>query len=287
MTLPIRIIPLLHVKGPNLVKGVQLEGLRVLGPPDAYAKWYYENSADELIYNDVVASLYQRNNLADVLSRTTQEVFVPVAAGGGIRSVDDARRLLNFGADKVLVNTAAIKTPKLITAISDVLGCQSTTLYVEAKRRDGWYECLTDNARETTGVNVLDWIPQAVSLGAGEVLLASVDKDGTGLGFELELIHSISTLINVPLIAAGGCGKPEHAVAAVRAGADAVAISSYLHYGAMKHVAVKEGYSEGNIEFLRGARGAPRFSGTIQDIKQALASAGYPVRSTDQPAAIA
>lgn len=285
--LPVRVIPLLHVKGPNLVKGVQLEGLRSLGSPDAYAKYYYEQGADEIAYLDVVASLYQRNNLADVLARATQDVFVPVAAGGGIRSVDDARRLLiNCGADKVMLNTAAVKHPELIQEIAYVTGCQSVVLYVEAKQRDGYYECLTDNARETTGINVLDWIPKAVSLGAGEVLLASVDRDGTGLGYDTTLIQSVSTICTVPLIASGGCGKPEHVVEAVQAGADAVAISAYLHYGAMGQVVAKEVCAEGNLEFLRGTRGAPKFAGTIQNIKQALARNGYSVRLADQPSAV-
>ena len=287
MTLLVRVIPLLHIKSNSLVKGVQLEGLRSLGSPDVYAKWYYEQCADEIAYLDIVASLYQRNSLGDVLAKTTDQVFVPVAAGGGIRSVDDARRLLNFGADKILINTAAIRRPQLIQEIAYIVGCQSVVLYIEAKKRGGWYECLTDSARECAGRNVVDWVQEAVSLGCGEVLLASVDRDGTGLGYDLPLIHAVASVCTVPLIAAGGCGTPQHAVEAVQAGADAVAVSSYLHYGAMAHVASINKQQEGNREFLRGTRGVSKFAGTIQDIKHALAQAGHPVRAADQALTVA
>ena len=276
--LPIRIVPLLHVKGNLLVKGVQLEGLRALGDPAAFAARYYEDSCDELVLVDIVASLYGRNNLGDVLDRTVAEVFVPVSAGGGIRSVEDARRLLLHGADKVLVNTSAVRRPQLIREIADVVGCQSMVVNIEAKRRSWGYEALTDNARECSGRNVVDWVQEAVALGAGEILLCSIDRDGTYQGFDLELIRAVSANLPVPLIAAGGCGAPEHVVEAVRAGADAVAISSLLHYGALSKVGSTSNQQEGNQEFLRGHRGAAKASATIQDIKDALAKAGYRVR---------
>ena len=283
----IRVIPLLYIKGPNLVQSVQREGLRVLGDPCAYARYYYEEfGADEIIYMDVVASLYLRNNLTEILSYAVADVFVPVGAGGGVRSVSDARSLLLAGADKVVVNTAATQRPQLIRELADVLGCQSVVVHIDAKQCGSHWEAMRDCAREKTGRDVMRWVEEVVTLGAGEILLLSVDKDGTGSGFDLPLIHAVASVCTVPLIAAGGCGTPQHAVEAVQAGADAVAISSFLHYGAMPHLAVT-GAQEGNTEFLRGTRGVPRFGGTIQDIKQALAQAGYPVRATDQPAAVA
>ena len=224
--LPNRIIPLLQVKGPNLVKGIQLEGLRVLGSPQAFASYYYQQGADEIIYLDIVASLYQRNHLAQVLRQATETVFVPVTAGGGVRSVADALTLLRQGADKVAVNTGALRRPELLRELADALGCQAVVLYVEARCRNGWWECLTDNGRETSGRDVLEWVPQAVEQGAGEVLLLSVDRDGTGRGFDLELIAAVAQGLTVPLIAAGGAGSPEHVAQALQAGADAVALAS-------------------------------------------------------------
>lgn len=255
-----------------------MEGLRVLGKPAAFAEFYYGNSADEIAYIDTVASLYGRNNLAELLQRTTDSVFVPVAAGGGVRSVDDALRLLRHGADKVLLNTAAIKRPALIHEISDAMGCQSVMLYVEAKWRDWGWEAMTDNARECSGRSVPDWVQEAVSLGIGEVLLHSVDQDGTGEGYDLDLIRVVSRGLSAPMIASGGCGKPEHVVEAIHAGADAVAVAGYLHYGAMHQVAAQEGITEGNTEFMRGLRGTPAFGGTLQSVKDALKDAGYLIR---------
>ena len=195
----------------------------------------------------------------------------------------DARKHLLQGADNVLVNTAAVKRPELISEIAQVMGCQSVMIYVEAKRRDGWWECLTDNARECSGRNVVEWVKQAVFLGAGEVLLASVDRDGTRQGYDLELIHAVSQGLAVPLIASGGCGKPEDAVEAVRAGADAVAVSSLLHYGAIDRINSPGSHHEGNLEYLRGRRGPALPGASIGAIKAALQQAGYSVRGPESP----
>ena len=250
----IRIIPRLDVKGPNVVKGIHLEGLRVLGRPEWFAARYYQDGADELIYLDTVASLYGRNNLADIVSRAAQQIYVPLTVGGGVRSVDDIQRLLRAGADKVATNTAAIKNPQIIRDAARAFGSQCVVLYVEAKQRGpGKYECLTDNARERTGLDVFDWVRRAVELGAGEILLMSVDREGTGKGFDVELTAQVASLVEVPVIASGGAGTPEQVAQVITEGkADAVCAASIFHYAlvdeARHHVTQVE---EGNVEFLQ------------------------------------
>ncbi len=227
-----RLIARLDIKGPNLIKGVHLEGLRVIGSPNEYAKRYYLQGADELIYIDCVASLYGRNSLGDILQSAAQDVFVPITVGGGVRSVDDATHLLRCGADKVAVNTAAVANPGLISEIARRFGSQCMVLSIEAKwTGPGRWEAFTDNGREGTGLDVIEWVRRGVALGAGEVLLTSVDKEGTRKGFDLELIRAVTNEVTVPVIASGGMGKPEHLVDVVRtANADAVAMADILHY---------------------------------------------------------
>lgn len=227
-----RLIARLDIKGPNLIKGVHLEGLRVIGSPNEYAKRYYTQGADELIYIDCVASLYGRNSLGDILQDTAQDVFVPITVGGGIRSVDDATHLLRCGADKVAVNTAAVANPELISEIARRFGSQCMVLSIEAKWiGPGRWEAFTDNGREDTGLDVIEWVRRGVALGAGEVLLTSVDKEGTRKGFDIELIQTVTSAVTVPVIASGGMGKPEHLVDVVRAASvDAVAMADILHY---------------------------------------------------------
>lgn len=228
----VRIIPRLDIKGPNLIKGIRLEGLRVIGDPQEYAIRYYEAGADELVYMDIVASLYNRNNLSDIISRAADRVFIPITVGGGIRSVDDARNILRSGADKVAINTAAIARPELISEIANRFGSQATVLSIEAKRvQDGRWEAYTDNGRERTGLDVVEWASRAVELGAGEILLTSVDREGTRKGFELDLISSVSRVVPIPVIASGGMGLIQDFAAAASAGADAVAMADVLHYG--------------------------------------------------------
>lgn len=228
----VRLIARLDIKGPNLIKGIHLEGLRVIGDPQTYARRYYDAGADELIYMDTVASLYGRNNLTSIVRRTAHDVFVPMTVGGGIRSADDVRTLLRAGADKVAINTAATKRPELITEIAERFGSQCMVLSIEAKRVGaGKWEVYTDNGRERTGLDVCQWARDGVERGAGEILLTSVDQEGTGMGFELELIRSVSSTVSVPVIASGGMGAPEHLVDAIRVGgADAVAIARVLHH---------------------------------------------------------
>lgn len=229
---PLRLIARLDIKGSNLIKGIQLEGLRVVGDPHDFALRYYRGGIDELIYMDVVASLYGRNNLTDVLERTACNVFIPITAGGGVRSPADVEALLKSGADKVAVNTAAITTPNLIREIAREFGSQCMVLSIEAKADGpGQWQAYTDNGREKTGIDVLEWAKRAVDLGAGEILLTSVDKEGTQTGFDVELVQAVATTVSVPVIASGGMGTLEHLKDVVIDGkADAVAMAHILHY---------------------------------------------------------
>src|SRR4051794_16829794 len=228
----VRLIARLDIKAPNLIKGVHLEGLRVIGDPHAHAVAYYEQGADELVYMDVVASLYGRNSLGDLLRRTVQDVFVPITVGGGVRSVEDVRTMLRCGADKVAINTAAVARPELIREASQRYGSQCIVLSIEAKQvAEGRWEAYTDNGRERTGVDVVEWAERAVELGAGEVLVTSVDREGTRRGFDLPLVRAVSHAVPVPVIASGGLGEPAHLVDVVNEGrADAVAVADALHY---------------------------------------------------------
>ena len=227
----LRLIARLDVKGPNLIKGVQLEGLRKVGDPREFAQRYYREGIDELLYIDVVASLYGRNSLTDIVRRTAEEVFIPITVGGGIRSVEDARTLLRSGADKVAVNTAAVGRPELIAELADRFGSQCVVASIQAKRQNGGWEALTDNGRERTGLDVVAWAARLAELGAGEILLTSVDREGTRQGFDIDLIASIAPAVPIPVIACGGMGQPRHLIEAVQVGhADAVAMAHVLHY---------------------------------------------------------
>lgn len=227
-----RLIPRLDIKGPNLIKGIHLEGLRVIGDPQEHARRYYEQGADELLYVDVVASLYGRNSLHDIVRKAAQDLFVPLTVTGGIRSVDDVREILRSGADKIGINTAATKRPELITEVARKFGSQCMVLSIEAKRvAPGCWEAYTDNGREKTGLDVVQWARRGVELGAGEILLTSVDREGTREGFDLELVAAVSRAVSVPVIASGGMGRLEDVARAVREGeADAVAMADVLHY---------------------------------------------------------
>lgn len=228
----IRVIAKLDVKAPNLVKGIQLEGLRKLGDPNDFARKYYEAGIDEIIYLDIVASLYNRNSLADIVCKATRSIFIPITVGGGIRSIDDARRILRAGADKIAINTAAIKNPDIVRQVAEEFGSQCMVSYIEAKKyAKGKWEAYYDCGRERTGLDVCEWAQQVSLLGAGEILLTSVDRDGTGQGFDLDLIRNVTGKVSIPVIACGGMGKPQDLVDAVIQGdADAVASAYALHY---------------------------------------------------------
>ena len=228
----IRLIARLDVKAPNLVKGIQLEGLRKLGDPNEFALKYYKQGIDEIYYEDIVASLYERNSLLEIIEKTTENIFVPITVGGGLRSIDDVSAVLRVGADKVAVNTAAIKRPSIISEIAQRFGSQCIVLSIQAKQQgDGW-EAYYDNGREHSGRDAVEWARQGEDLGAGEILLTSVDREGTAKGFDLELIQAITDEVNVPVIASGGMGHLSDLDAAVRQSrADAVAMAHVLHYG--------------------------------------------------------
>ncbi|GFE82017.1 imidazole glycerol phosphate synthase cyclase subunit [Steroidobacter agaridevorans] len=228
----VRLIARLDIKGPNLIKGVHLEGLRVIGDPQAFAKRYYEQGADELLYIDVVASLYGRSKLTEIVRRAAHDVFVPMTVGGGIRTVQDVTDLLRAGADKVAINTAAVHRPELIREVARRFGSQCMVLSIEAKRREsGRWEVYTDCGRERSGLDAVEWARRGIELGAGEVLITSIDQEGTRKGFDVELTRAISEAVNVPVIASGGYGEPAHLSAVVKEGrADAVAFADVLHY---------------------------------------------------------
>ena len=203
-----------------------------MGSPNEHALRYYLQGADELIYMDCVASLYGRNHLGDIVKAAAKDIFVPMTVGGGIRSVDDAAEILRAGADKVAVNTAAVSNPQLITDIARHFGSQCMVLSIEAKQvgRDRW-EVYTDNGRERTGLDVVEWVKRGVAMGAGEILLTSVDREGTRKGFDIALVKAVSAEVAVPVIASGGMGKSEDLLAVVNeGGADAVAMADILHY---------------------------------------------------------
>lgn len=271
----IRIISRLDIKGPNLVKGIHLEGLRVLGKPEDFAKYYYENGADELMYQDVVASLYGRNSLHEIITKTAKEIFIPLTVGGGLRTIEDINGVLRAGGDKVSLNTAAIKNPQLIREASRKFGSSTIVVAIEAiKQSDGRYLAYTDNGREHTGLDVLEWAKKVDELGAGEIVITSVDREGTGLGFDIELIKLITDAVSIPVIAHGGAGSMDHVKQVIlNSGVNAVAIASILHYKFLEeNTAVFNANCEGNIEFLkRSSRNYKRIIPTkLHEIKNHL-----------------
>ncbi len=250
----LRIIPRLDVKGDRLVKGVHLEGIRPLGKPEDFARRYYEQGADELLYMDVVASLYGRNSMLDIVERTAADVFVPITVGGGIRSIDDIRAALRAGADKVAINTAALQRREFVREAADTFGSSTIVVSIEAKWRGELWEAYTDCGRERTGVSAVAWARDAVRLGAGELLLTSIDRDGCRSGYDVDLVAAIAPHVSVPVIACGGAGSVEHVAQVVREGkADAVAIGSLLHYGGSTIAELKEGLSMRGVKCRRAA----------------------------------
>jgi cyclase len=279
----VRVIPRLDIKGPNLVKGIHMEGLRVLGKPETFARYYYENGADELFFQDTVASLYDRNSLHDIITKTAKEIFIPLTVGGGLRTIDDIRNVLRAGADKVAINTAAIKNPHFIREASLKFGSSTIVVAIEAIRNsDGKYLAFTDNGREYTGLEVVAWARKVEELGAGEIVITSVDREGTGEGYDLELIKSVSEAVSVPVIAHGGASNPDNIVEAILYGrADAVAIASILHYSVMQSlVDISSDYKkEGNISFLNSGKTPKKIAvSSLNEIRSALLNAQIPTR---------
>lgn len=238
----LRIISRLDIKGANLIKGVNMEGLRVIGDPAEFARRYYEQRIDELLYIDTVASLYGRNSLHDLVDRTVRTSFIPLTVGGGIRSVEDVDALLRAGADKVAINTAAVRRPELLREISQRFGSQCLVASIQAKQvASGKWEAYIEGGREHSGLDAVQWALRTVEFGAGEILLTSVDRDGTMKGFDVPLVREIAAMVPIPVIACGGMGKPQDAVEVVKEGlADAVASASALHYDVLTVTAIRD-----------------------------------------------
>ncbi|MDO4900280.1 imidazole glycerol phosphate synthase subunit HisF [Actinomyces sp.] len=256
MSVAVRVIPCLDVKEGRVVKGVNFKGLRDAGDPVELAARYDLQGADEITFLDVSASAEGRSTMLQVVSATAEQVFVPLTVGGGVRSVEDVDRLLRAGADKVGINTAAIARPELLTEIAARFGSQVVVLSVDARRcpegvtTPSGYEVTTHGGTRSTGIDAVNWAGRAAELGAGEILLNSMDADGVTGGFDLEMLDDVRRAVHIPLIASGGAGRPEDFAAAADHGADAVLAASVFHYGAM----------------------------TIRQAKDALRAAGHPVR---------
>ncbi|MEH3053987.1 MAG: imidazole glycerol phosphate synthase subunit HisF [Patulibacter minatonensis] len=249
-----RVIPCLDVKDGRVVKGVNFVGLRDAGDPVELAARYDAEGADEVVFLDITATSDQRDTVVDLARRAADELFIPFTIGGGIRSVDDAQAVLDAGADKVGVNSAAVKDPELIDRLAEVFGAQCVVLAIDARRREngeGW-EVYVAGGRTPTGRDAIDWAIEGVRRGAGEILLTSMDRDGTKDGYDLELVRLVSDAVPVPVIASGGVGDLQHLVAGLQAGADAVLAASIFHFG----------------------------EATVHEAKDALAAAGIPARHT-------
>ncbi|HET9620133.1 MAG TPA: imidazole glycerol phosphate synthase subunit HisF [Kofleriaceae bacterium] len=227
-----RIIPCLDVKDGRVVKGINFLSLRDAGDPVEQAAAYDAQGADEICYLDISASPEGRSTLLDVVARTADQIFAPLTVGGGVRTVGDAERLLDAGADKIAINTAAIRTPELITACADRFGCQAIVVAIDAKRNpDASWQVYSHGGRTPEGLDALAWCRRVAELGAGEILLTSMDRDGTGAGYDTALLTAVASSISIPLIASGGVGELDHLAAGLRAGADAVLAASIFHFG--------------------------------------------------------
>jgi imidazole glycerol-phosphate synthase subunit HisF len=253
MSLRVRVIPCLDVKDGRVVKGVQFVALRDAGDPVEQARAYDAAGADELMFLDITASHENRGTIFDVVARTAEVCFMPLSVGGGIRTVEDARRLLLAGADKISVNTSAVKDRALVSACADAFGSQATVVAIDAKRVGDRWRVFIYGGREDTGLDAVDYAVEAVEHGAGEILLTSMDRDGAKTGYDLELVRAVSQAVSVPVIASGGAGNARHLVEGVQAGADAVLAASIFHFGEV----------------------------TIGEAKRAMAAAGVPVRLTE------
>jgi imidazole glycerol-phosphate synthase subunit HisF len=280
----VRLIPRLDIKGPNLVKGIHLEGLRVLGKPERFARHYYEEGADELVFIDVVASLYGRNSLVDIIERTAREVFVPLTVGGGLRTIDDIRTVLRAGADKVALNTAAVRRPDFIAEAARRFGSSTIIVSIEAmETSSGAYEVFTDNGREKTGLDAFQWSVRAAELGAGELLVTAIHREGTGRGYDIELTRRIATAVPIPVIACGGAGRAEHVTEVFVSGkAEAACVASLLHYHCVRTWSPADEYAPTiDISHLQDRRGFARVrDASLGELKSHLIAQGIECRPT-------
>ncbi len=235
----IRLIARIDIKGPNLIKSINLEGLRILGDPEIFAKEYYQNGIDEIVFMDSVASLYGRNQLDEIIKNITSEIFIPITVGGGIRSLADFSNILRSGADKIAINSAAVQNPLLISQASSEFGSQSVVSSIEAKKKtSSSWEIFINNGRDSTGIDAVYWAKKCEELGAGELFVTSVDREGTRKGFDVELMQAISSKVNLPVIASGGMGKIEDlGDLLTNTNVDGVAVADVLHY---KRLTVEE-----------------------------------------------
>ncbi len=245
-----RIIVKLDVKPPYVVKPVHFEGLRKIGLPVDLAKKYYEQGADEVMYIDIVSSLYQRGIIFEEIEKTANELFIPFGVGGAVRGIEDFSKLFHYGADKVLINTYAVQeNPNIINQAAEIFGSQAVVVNIEAKEWDNWYECYTDCGRVQSNKNVLEWVKEVEQRGAGEILLQSVDKDGRKRGFDLELAKKVVESVNIPVVIASGAGKLEDIKELIEyAKPSGVAIASMLHYDLTNIKEIKKYLSDNGIE---------------------------------------
>ena len=244
-----RIIPCLDVRDGRVVKGVNFVNIRDAGDPVELAKFYSDNGADEIVFLDITATSDARDTVADVVERTASQVFVPLTVGGGIRTLEDFQRLLRAGADKISVNSAAVKDPTLISRASERFGAQCVVLAIDARKRpDGTFEVVTAGGRNPTGMDAVEWAKRGEELGAGEILLTSMDADGTKAGFDLEMTRAITEAVSIPVIASGGCGSLEHFAEVFEdTGCDAALAASLFHFGELTVPQVKEFLKGRNI----------------------------------------
>lgn len=227
----LRIITRLDIKNPKLIKSVQLEGVKVVGDPIKFAEKYYIDGADEIIFMDAVASLYNRNSVFEIINKTAENIFIPMTVGGGLKNIEDVRKALKNGADKVAINTAIVKDPSLIKDVFNKFGAQCMVVQIDAKKKGRSWEVLIDGGREKTGIDVVDWVKEVNELGAGEILITSVDREGTRKGMDIELINCVSSKSSVPIIASGGIGEESHVLKVVKeTNVDAIAIADMFHY---------------------------------------------------------
>ncbi len=222
----------LKIPGGRVVKGIKFKKIRYAGLPWELAERYYKEGADEIVFLDITASHERRATMVEVVRKTCRKVFIPITVGGGIKTVEDAKKLFRVGADKISLNTAAIKNPKLVKDLSKTFGSQAVVVAIDATRRKSWFECSIYGGRKFTGLDAIFWAKKAESLGAGEILLTSMDRDGTKEGFDLELTRKVSEAVSIPVIASGGAGKLEHLYEAIVIGkASAVLAASIFHFG--------------------------------------------------------
>jgi imidazole glycerol-phosphate synthase subunit HisF len=244
----VRIVPCLDVDQGRVVKGVNFVELRDAGDPVALARRYGEEGADELVFLDITASSDDRRTMVEVVARTADEVFIPLTVGGGVRSLEDARALLRAGADKVAINSAAMSRPGIIEEIAATFGAQCVVVAIDVKRSESGFEVYSHGGRRPTGIDALGWAAKAERLGAGEILLTSMDRDGTAGGYDLELLRAVGELTSVPIVASGGVGTLEHLLEGARAGADALLAASIFHYGTFSIGEAKAYLEEAGIE---------------------------------------